>query len=128
MIECEKCKYENNPPTELNCLYCKEKLNTVEVLAKGLFHYNKFSDALSHLNAFPLTKIGELTVTEQKHMLYNAIYNKDIIIRLRPDKFSKTYYDNGWFDVANSLPPDYSIRSVSQTRKDIILVFLRRNG
>ncbi len=128
MIECEKCNYDNNPPEESNCLYCKAKLNTVEVLTKSKIHFPKLVEALQYLEkAIDNIKIGELTVTAQNHMLYKDLNNIDAILRINPIKFSNGYYNDGWFSIVNSLPSNYTIRDVAQTRKDIILVFLRRH-
>ncbi len=126
MIECEKCDYDNNPPDELNCLYCKAKLNTVEVLTKPKHHYFTLISALSYLEVNDV-QIGELTVTDQKHMLYRDVNKVDAILRINPIKFSKDYYEGGWFSIVNSLPSTYRIRDIAQTRKDIILVFLKRH-
>ncbi len=126
MIECEKCNYDNNPPDESNCLYCKAKLNTVEVLTKSKRHYDFLSGGLGYLEVNDV-QIGELTVTDQNHMLYRDINKVDAILRINPIKFSNSYYENGWFSISNSLPSNYKIRDTAQTRKDIILVFLKRH-
>ncbi len=126
MIECEKCDYDNNPPEESNCLYCKAKLNTVEVLTKSKQHYPDLHNGLVYLEVNDV-QIGELTVTDQKHMLYRDINKVDAILRINPIKFSKEYYSNGWFSISNSLPSNYRVSNIAQTRKDIILVFLKRH-
>ncbi len=126
MIECEQCNYDNNPIEESHCLYCKAKLNTVEVLTKSELHYRDLPSALRQLELRDV-KIGELTVTDQKHMLYRDINNVDAILRINPIKFSKEHYNGGWFSISNSLPKNYIVRDVAQTRKDIVLVFLKRN-
>ena len=126
MIECDECNYDNNPPEELNCLYCKAKLHTVQVLIKSKDHFKTLDVALDWLEKYPESKIGEITVTDQNHMLYTDINNIDVILRINPLKFHKEYYHEGWFSIANSVPSRYRVRDVAQTRKDIILVFLKR--
>ncbi len=126
MIECEKCNYDNNPPDEDHCLYCKAKLNTVEVLNEPKDHYDTLIAGLGYLELRDV-QIGELTVTDQKHMLYRDINKIDAILRINPIKFSKDYYNDGWFSVSNSLPSNYTVSNIAQTRKDIILVFLRKH-
>ena len=127
MLECDKCKYDKNPVGEEKCLYCAEKLNSITVLNQSKYHFDTISEAITYVEQHPLVKVGEVTATIQKHFVYTDMNDSNIMIRINPTKFSKRYFEGGWFSMQSAMPNNYRIINVSQTRADIILVFLKRN-
>jgi len=126
MIECEQCNYTNNPPEELNCLYCRAKLNTIQVSKVSKKHFDSLYQALDYLEENPDALVGEITMTDQNHTVYNDKLTGRVIFKINPVLFMKSYYHDDWFDLRNSLPSNYRVDNVAQTRRDIILVFLKK--
>ena len=126
MIECPHCNYENNLDYEDDCLYCHTKLN-ISVVQKPKIHLDNLAEAIEYCENHQDINVGELTATKMDIFVYPSGVEKDVtVLKLDPRKFNPDFFNDGVFGTPTLLY-EYNILAVYQTRKDIILIYVKSN-